>query len=100
MKIIDVITSMLLPIFPEIPGKFPEILHFRNNYNPNSVCVSVHEEYWIGMLALYPNLALAYRLILTLPVSSCSCERSFSAVKFVKNSLRSTMSSDRLSDLS
>jgi len=52
-----------------------------------------------GMLALYPNLALAYKLILTMPVSSCSCERSFFALKFVKNSLRSTMSSDRLSDL-
>jgi len=51
------------------------------------------------MLALYPNVALAYKLILTLPVFSCSCERSFSALKFVKNSLRSTMSSDRLSDL-
>ena len=31
-----------------------------------------------GMMAQYPSLALAYKLILTLPVSSCSCERSFS----------------------
>jgi len=42
---------------------------------------------------------LLYKLILTLPVSLCSCKRSFSALKFVKNSLHSTMSSDRLSDL-
>lgn len=52
-----------------------------------------------GMKELYPNIALAYQLIMTLPVSSCSCERSFSALKFVKNSLRTTMTQSRLSDL-
>jgi hypothetical protein len=64
-------------------------------------CIQSMYQYMVntGMLALYPNLGLAYKLILTLPVSSCSCERSFSALKFVKNSLRSTMSQDRLSDL-
>jgi len=30
IKIIDVITSRLLLIFPEISGKFPETLNFRN----------------------------------------------------------------------
>ena len=34
MKITDVITSRLLLIFPEIIGKFPEILNFRKIYNP------------------------------------------------------------------
>jgi hypothetical protein len=64
-------------------------------------CIQSMHQYMVntGMLALYPNLGLAYKLILTLPVSSCSYERSFSALKFVKNSLRSTMSQDRLSDL-
>jgi len=36
-----------------------------------------------GMADLYPNVGRA----LTLPVSSCSCERSFSAFKFCKNAL-------------
>lgn len=64
-------------------------------------CIQSMYQYMVntGMLALYPKLGLAYKLILTLPVSSCSYERSFSALKFVKNSLRSTMSQDRLSDL-
>jgi len=44
-----------------------------------------------GMVDLYPNVGRAYKLALTLPASSCSCERSFSALKFVKNALRSTM---------
>ena len=52
-----------------------------------------------GLDKLYPMISIAYQLILTLPVTSCSCERSFSALKFVKNALRSTMSQSRLSDL-
>jgi len=40
-------------------------------------CIQSIYQYMVntGMLALYPNLALAYKLILTLPVTSCSCER-------------------------
>ena len=36
MKFIDVITSRLLLIFPEISGKFQEILKFRKICNPTS----------------------------------------------------------------
>ena len=35
MKIIDVITYRLYVIFPEISGKFPEILNFWKIYNPS-----------------------------------------------------------------
>ena len=52
-----------------------------------------------GMTKLYRNISCAYQLVLTLPVSSCSCERSLSALKFLKNSLRTTMTQYRLSDL-
>ena len=34
IKIIDLITSRLQTIFPEISGKFPEILNFRKIHNP------------------------------------------------------------------
>ena len=53
----------------------------------------------IGYDKMYPNLARLYRLILTLPATSCSCERSFLALKFVKNNLRTTMTQERLNDL-
>ncbi|KAI6651454.1 hypothetical protein LOD99_5261 [Oopsacas minuta] len=52
-----------------------------------------------GIAKLYPNLNILYRLILTLPVTSSACERSFSTLKLIKTRLRSTMCEDRLSNL-
>ena len=48
----------------------------------------------------FPNVETALRLFLTLMVTNCSGERSFSVLKRVKNYLRSTMSQTRLSALS
>jgi len=45
-------------------------------------------------------MQVAYRIYLTIPVTSASSERSFSKLKIIKNYLRSTMNQDRLSDLS
>ncbi len=39
------------------------------------------------------------KIAVSIPVSTASCERSFSALKLVKTYLRSTMSDDRLSNL-
>jgi hypothetical protein len=50
-------------------------------------------------VTIYPNLSKLYQLALTLPVSSASCERSFSALKIIKNRLRTVMTQDRLRDL-
>lgn len=50
-----------------------------------------------NVLDIYPNLSIALRLLLTLPVTVASGERSFSAPKRLKTYLRSTMSQDRLS---
>ncbi len=44
----------------------------------------------------FPNLSVLLRLALTLPVSSCECERSFSQLKIIKTYLRSTMTGSRL----
>lgn len=52
-----------------------------------------------GRKELYPNFAVACQLMLTLPVSSYSSDCSFSALKFVENSLHNTMMQTRLSDL-
>lgn len=51
------------------------------------------------LLDLYGNLSIALRLLLTLPVTVASGERSFSSLKLIKTYLRSTMSQDRLSGL-
>ncbi|XP_050532948.1 uncharacterized protein LOC126900953 [Daktulosphaira vitifoliae] len=48
---------------------------------------------------LYPNLEVALRIFLTIPVTTASCERSFSKLKIIKNYLRSTMSQSRLTSM-
>jgi hypothetical protein len=48
----------------------------------------------------FPNIKVLLLIILTLPITSCESERSFSQLKLIKTSHRSTMSSDRLSGLS
>ncbi|KAI4818096.1 hypothetical protein KUCAC02_011459 [Chaenocephalus aceratus] len=44
----------------------------------------------------YPVLGLAYKYLLTLSLTQVACERTFSILKFIKNRLRSTLSSDKL----
>ncbi len=46
---------------------------------------------------IYPNIYIVIRILLTIPVSTASAERSFS--KLIKNYLRNTMSQERLSAL-
>lgn len=47
----------------------------------------------------YPSVCLAYRILLTVPVTVASAERSFSKLKLLKTYLRSTMTQDRLNAL-
>lgn len=44
----------------------------------------------------YRSIGLAYKFLLTLPVSQVACERSFSALKRIKSRLRSTMTQEHL----
>ena len=48
----------------------------------------------------FPNIRVLLQLALTLPITSCESERSFSQLKLIKTSRRSTMTEDRLSALS
>jgi hypothetical protein len=45
----------------------------------------------VSRLSGYPQLVGLYRILVTLPVTSCSAERSFSKLRIVKNRLRSSM---------
>ena len=49
---------------------------------------------------IFPELVIALKIFLTIPVSIASAERSFSKLSIIKNYNRSTMSQDRLNDLS
>ena len=47
----------------------------------------------------YPNVSIAYRILLTVLVIVASAERSFPKLKILKNCLRSTMLQERLNGL-
>ena len=53
----------------------------------------------IPLKTAFPNLVKLLQLVLTVVVSTASCERSFSALKRIKTYLRSTMSEQRLNDI-
>ncbi|XP_069840991.1 zinc finger MYM-type protein 1-like [Dendropsophus ebraccatus] len=46
--------------------------------------------------SIFPNVCIALRILLTLPVTVASGERSFSKLKLIKSYLRSTMTQERL----
>ncbi|KAG6932927.1 hypothetical protein G0U57_020337, partial [Chelydra serpentina] len=48
------------------------------------------------MTTLFPNAFVALRILLTLPVTVASGERSFSKLKLIKTHLLSTMTQERL----
>jgi hypothetical protein len=47
----------------------------------------------------FPNASIAYRVLLTIPVTVASAERSFSKLKLLKSYMRTTMTQQRLNDL-
>ena len=65
--------------------------------------VETTEQFYIllsSMQTAFPDLFALVRAALTIPVSSTTAERSFSALKGIKTYLRSTMSEERLTHLS
>lgn len=52
------------------------------------------------LIGNFPNIYISIRILLTLPVSVATGERSFSKLKIIENYLRSSMTQERLSGLS
>ena len=44
----------------------------------------------------FPIIKRALRILSTMPITSCTCERSFSSMKLLKTYLRTTMTNNRL----
>ena len=49
---------------------------------------------FVENVGFYPNVSIAYRILLTTPMTVASAERSFSKLKLLKNYLRSSMSQE------
>ena len=82
-----------------------EILQFRSYVRSDlKTCASPANLLQVvlksGLQTTFPNVFVALRLFLTLPVSNCEGERTFSRLKRIKNELRTSMGQNRLSALS
>ena len=66
---------------------------------PNSLMSALEILEFVMATDCFPNVSVAYRILLTVPMTVASAERSFSKLKLLKNYLRSTMSQERLNDL-
>lgn len=78
----------------------PKNTEGRRFTNANSAPLHMLEHiYKENVLDIYPNMSIALRHLLTLPVTVASGERSFSTLKRLKTYMRSTMAQDRLSAL-
>ncbi|KAL7400230.1 hypothetical protein ABVT39_008832 [Epinephelus coioides] len=81
-----------------------ELIHFRSFIRsdgqnvPPSKCLKTILD--CGLQSTFPNVYIAVRLYLTLPVTNCEGERSFSQMARIKNELRTKMTQRRFNSLS
>jgi hypothetical protein len=66
---------------------------------PNSLMSALEILEFVMVANCYPNVSVAYRILLTVPMTVASAKRSSSKLKLLKNYLRSTMSQKRLNGL-
>ena len=76
---------------------YSEIISLQKRFtletcNPKSVLAYICRN---KLIELYPNTYVILRILLTLPVTAATAERSFSKLKILKNYLRSNMSQDQ-----
>ncbi|XP_025191998.1 uncharacterized protein LOC112592200 [Melanaphis sacchari] len=76
-----------------------EMMIVNNYLNSKIKNWTIQDLFSTVTLELYPNLHNLLQVALSIPVSSASCERSFSAMRRIKNWLRTTMIQNRFSNL-
>ena len=82
----------------DIDDHFPdELVHFRafvtTLSSPDEALKKIRS---LNIGDTFPNVDSALHILLTLPISNCCSERSFSALKRIKNHLRNSISQDSL----
>ncbi|XP_069460610.1 zinc finger MYM-type protein 1-like [Ambystoma mexicanum] len=68
----------------------------RGTVTPLPVLQYIHDA---NLKNIFPNVWISLKILLTLPVTVASGERSFSKLKLIKTYLRSTMANERLTSL-
>jgi hypothetical protein len=78
-----------------------ELLHFQYFINQNSVSPMEMLRFISDkkLQAVFPNILISLHIMLTIPVTVASSERSFSKFKFIKTYMWSTVTQERLSSL-
>ena len=79
------------------PGAHIELIQVLENHNLSSL--SDVMDILQPLKVAFPSVLRVLQIALTFAVTTASCERSFSSLKRIKTYLRSTMSTQRLSDL-
>ena len=108
-------TSPSSPNFLQFPALKPLINHYEldeedietelkqanklfQSYNPSSISELIDILY--PLATAFPELLKLLQIVLTLTVTSATCERSFSSLRRTKTHLRSTMGDSRLNNIS
>jgi len=87
------------------PSFINECLHFRGHLKnistdaPNTIqgmCAFIRQK---NVVNIYPCIDISLRMLLCTPISNCSTERSFSALKRIKSYLRSSSKENKLNSL-
>lgn len=71
----------------------------KDNINTCDDLIKWLADYGTGRNIIFQNIFKILKEFVTIPVTSCSCERTFSKLSFIKTKLRSTMQQDRLDAL-
>ena len=108
-----------LDIESDIPQQLTDVVQLFLNDLPHPAMFSIEYNSWVREWKLwsttvpqtlaeslvkcsaisYPNLKVLLTIVLTLPITSCESESSFSQLKLIKTARRSTMTESRLASL-
>lgn len=77
-----------------------EMSVLKNILGENSSLEEIQQHLTLYDGKVFPNFCKMFQVAVTLPVSTATCERSFSTMRRIKTWLRTCMNQDRFSNLS
>lgn len=99
----NVIDELVLQFADDLPSPGTlkqEVILWRSKWtNSNSLPSSLNDACLAAKEDLFPNIYSILSLLLTLPVGTCTNERSFSSLRRLKTWSRTTMEASRLNGL-